>query len=94
VTRALEITKEVECQVLEASPSLVPFQPNLSCQLSTHGHGHAAKDMLHTSSNCRLDTIQFLGCVAKQMIASAFFVDQAFEATEIQKILKAFTLIC
>ena len=25
VTRALEITKEVECQVLEAPPSLVPF---------------------------------------------------------------------
>jgi hypothetical protein len=47
--------------------------------------------MLHTSSDYRLDTIQFLGCVAKRIIASAFFVDQAFEATEIQKILKAFT---
>jgi hypothetical protein len=47
--------------------------------------------MLHTSSEWRLDTIQALGCVAKRMIASAFLVDLAFEATEIQKILKAFT---
>jgi hypothetical protein len=49
--------------------------------------------MLDTSSDCRLDTIQFLSCVAKRMIASAFFVDQAFEATETQKISKAFTRI-
>ena len=47
--------------------------------------------MLDTGSNCRLDTIQFLCCCAKRVIASAFFMDQAFEATEIQKILKAFT---
>ena len=86
---ALEIAKEVESQILEAPPSLVPFQPNLSCQLSTHGHGHAAEDMLHTSSDCRLDTIQFFGCVAKRMVTSAFFVDQAFEATETQQILAA-----
>ena len=91
MTRALEIRKEVEGQALEAPPSLVPCWPNLSCQLSTHGRGHAAEDMLHAGSDCGLDTIQFLGCVAKKMIASAIFLDQAFEATEIQKILEAFT---
>jgi hypothetical protein len=47
--------------------------------------------MLPASPDCRLETIHFLGCVAKRMIASAYFVDHAFEATEIQKILKAFT---
>ncbi len=38
--------------------------------------------------------IQMLGCVAKRMITSTFFMDQAFEASEIQEILKAFTRIC
>jgi hypothetical protein len=52
-------------------------------------HGHAAKDMLQTSSDCRLDPIYFLGLVAKRMIASSFFVDQAFEFTEAEKFLKA-----
>ena len=47
--------------------------------------------MLHTSSDCRLDPIEFLGLVAKWMIASAFFVDQAFAFTEVEKFLKAFT---
>jgi len=45
--------------------------------------------MLYTCSDSQLDTIQFLDCVAKRMIASTFFVDEAFEATELQKILKA-----
>lgn len=49
--RALEITEEVEGQVLEAPPGFVPFKPNLSCQLSTHGHGHEPEDMLHASPN-------------------------------------------
>ena len=48
---ALEIIEEVEGQILEVPPSLIPFWPNLSCQLSTHGYGHAAKEMLHTGSN-------------------------------------------
>ena len=46
--------------------------------------------MLCTNSDWRLDTIQFLGCLTKRMIASSFFVDQAFEASELQKALKAF----
>ncbi len=33
----------------------------------------------------------FLASVAKRMIASTFFVDQTFEATEIQEIRKALT---
>jgi hypothetical protein len=48
---ALEIMEEVEGQILEVPPSLIPFWPNFSCQLSTHGCGHAAKDMLQTGSN-------------------------------------------
>jgi hypothetical protein len=47
--------------------------------------------MLHTSSDCRLDPIWFLCCIAERMVASAFFVDQAFEFTEVEKFLKAFT---
>ena len=48
---ALEIMGEVEGQILEVPANLIPFWPNLSCQLSTYGYGHAAKDMLHTGSN-------------------------------------------
>jgi hypothetical protein len=48
---ALEIMEEVEGQILEVPANLVPFWPKLSCQLSTHGYDHAAKDMLHTGSN-------------------------------------------
>jgi hypothetical protein len=47
----LEKTKEEEGQVIESPPSLIPFYSNLSCQHSTHGHGHATNDMLHTTSN-------------------------------------------
>jgi hypothetical protein len=35
-------------------------QSNLSCQLSTHGHGHAPEDMLHISPDCQLDVIHAL----------------------------------
>ena len=48
---ALEIMEEVEGQILEVPANLIPFWPKLSCQFSTHGYGHAAKDMLHTGSN-------------------------------------------
>jgi len=47
--------------------------------------------MLHASPDCRLYSIHFLSLVAKRMIASTFFVDQTFEATEIQEIRKALT---
>jgi hypothetical protein len=47
--------------------------------------------MLHASPDCRLDTIHFLGLVAKGTIASTLFVDQTFEATETQEIRKALT---
>jgi len=49
--RTLKKTQEVECQSFEAPPSLFTFDPNLSCQLSTHGHGHATKDMLYARSD-------------------------------------------
>jgi hypothetical protein len=91
MTRALQKTQGVKGWVLETPPNLVAFKSDLSCQLSTHGHCHAAKDMLHTSSDCRLDPIWFLCCIAERMVASAFFVDQAFEFTEVEKFLKAFT---
>jgi hypothetical protein len=45
--------------------------------------------MLHASPHCRFDAIHFLCFVAKRMIASTFFVDQTFEATETQEIRKA-----
>jgi len=96
VGRPLKKTQEVACQVNEAPRSLVPFEPHL-CQLSTYGYGHAAKDILYACPDRRLHTIQFLGCVAKRMIASVFFVDQTFEATETQKITKELTglrLVC
>jgi len=73
---ALEIMGEVEGQILEVPPSLIPFWHNLSCQLLP----------MDTVMQPRICSTQAL-----IMIASAFFVDQAFEATEIQKILKAFT---
>jgi hypothetical protein len=47
--------------------------------------------MLHASPDFRLETIHFPGLVAKRMIASTPFVDQAFEATELQQTLKALT---
>ena len=49
--RALEKTKDVEGQILEAPTSLIPSWLNLFCQLSTLKHGHEAKDMLDTSSD-------------------------------------------
>jgi hypothetical protein len=45
--------------------------------------------MLNASPYCRLDTIHFLGLVAKRMIASNLYVDQTFEATETQENRKA-----
>jgi hypothetical protein len=60
---------------------------NLSCPLSSHRHEHAPEGMLHASPDCQLETIHFLGLVAKRMIASTPFVDQAFEATELQQTL-------
>ena len=57
ITSALQKTQEVKGFVLYAQPSVVPFNSDLSYLLSTHGHCLAAKDMLHTSSDCRLDPI-------------------------------------
>ena len=50
--------------------------------------------MLPISSDWRLDAIQLLGCIARRMIVSAHFVDQAFEATNTQKIIEIFTSMC
>ena len=52
-------------------------------------HGHAYKYMLNASPYYRLDTIHFLGLVAKRMIESNLYVVQTFEATETQENRKA-----
>ena len=46
--------KKIESQILESPPRFGSLQSNLSCPLSSHGHGHVPEDMLHTSSDCRL----------------------------------------
>ena len=85
------MTKVVESKILDSPPSLSSLQSILSSQLSTHGHGHVAKDMLHANPYCRLDMIKFLGLVAKRMIARTAFRGQAFETTETEEISKALT---
>jgi hypothetical protein len=85
------MTMEVKSKILCSPPSLSSLQSILSSQLSTHRHGHVAKDMLHDNTYCRLDMIKFLGLVAKRMIARTIFRGQAFEATETQEISKALT---
>ena len=49
--RELEIKKEDKWMILQAPHSIIPFQPNLSRELSTHGHTHAAEDILQNSSD-------------------------------------------
>jgi len=89
--RALKITEEVEVQIHEPPQSLGLLGPNFSGQLSTHRGRHKSEDVLPTSPDGRLDAIRFFGCVGKRMVASTLFVDQTFEATETQQILKTLT---
>ena len=49
------------------------------------------QDVFEAPQSLVHDMIQCLCCLAMQMIASAFFVNQAFEASELQKTLIAFT---
>jgi len=52
---------------------------------------HTYKMIFEAPQSLVPDTIQCICCLAMQMIASAFFVNQAFEASELQKTLIAFT---
>jgi hypothetical protein len=45
--------------------------------------------MLNASPDCGLDTIQFFLCVTQRMIARSFFMDEAFEASQIPQFLEA-----
>jgi hypothetical protein len=45
--------------------------------------------MLNAGPDCGLDAIRLFRCVTQRMIARAFFMDQAFEATQIKKLLEA-----
>ena len=68
---------------------LISCKANLACQLSTHAHGHGTEDMLNASPDCGLDAIQFFRCVTQRMIARSFFMEDAFEATQIPQFLEA-----
>jgi hypothetical protein len=45
--------------------------------------------MLNASPDCRLGAIQFFRCVTQRMIARAFFMDEAFDPTQIPQFLEA-----
>jgi hypothetical protein len=45
--------------------------------------------MLNASPGCGLGAIQFFLCVTQRMIARSFFMDEAFEASQIPQFLEA-----
>jgi hypothetical protein len=45
--------------------------------------------MLNASPGCALGAIQFFLCVTQRMIARSFFMDEAFQATQIPQFLEA-----
>jgi hypothetical protein len=45
--------------------------------------------MLKASSHFGVDEIQLFRCITQKMIARAFFMDHAFDATQTQKFLEA-----
>ena len=47
----LEVSQEVEFQILDTPPCLVPLKPNHSSQLATLGDDHAVKNMFNTGSD-------------------------------------------
>jgi len=89
VAAPLKIAQEIDRQVIEPPPCLISCKANLACKLSTHGHGHGTESMLNASPDCGLDTIQFFLCVTQRMIARSFFMDEAFEASQIPQFLEA-----
>lgn len=52
------------------------LKPYPSNYLATYGHGHAAKNMANTSSDCRFNLFKLFGCFAKRMNAAAFLLTQ------------------
>jgi hypothetical protein len=89
MSASLEIAKKIESQIFKTPPCLISCKSNLACQLSTHAHGHGTEDMLNAGPDCGLYAIQLFRFVTQGMISRAFFMDQAFEASQIQKILEA-----
>jgi hypothetical protein len=89
VAAPLKIAQEIDRQVIEPPPCLISCKANLACKLSTHAHGHGTESMLNASPDCRLGAIQFFRCVTQRMIARSFFMDEAFEASQIPQFLEA-----
>ncbi len=87
----LEIAQEIECEISETPPSLIPFKNNLSCELAARGGRYPPKYMFTTSLNCRLNAITLFGCVTKRLISCALFMDATLKATKAKQILKALT---